>query len=305
MSLRIRTPHIEAYKPLNPAPDPANFIIPDVNTRAGFLQKDIFAAWMTRVKVWDIAIAGVVENSSSDFSASSTFSGSDTVPITPNTPPSVADESVFVYNMEGYPIFDTASGIGTFGGSTALTMLGAGIVLEPNAPPTLDITTENRTGPISTPLTTQIILGVERGTAFLDLSYNIVFEAPGLPPDEAVMYRVFMKLQTNPNGHPLSAGGTSVPVQVGTLTILIPNWLEGGSNSVSLPLYADTDNDEDVWLSGNFDYTGNGITGTLDMLMTPVECWPYEDSDGNPAWDNDCNLLVPYDQLEHGEPSAP
>jgi hypothetical protein len=160
---------------------------------------------------------------------------------------------------------------------------------------------------------TEVIAGIEQGAAdfYLTIRCRSKGRSTGGPGKD---YVVDFQLQTSPVGHDLDPSGESVPVEVGTVTINIPNWntspLNTGINTFTLPLYADTlsGNLDQVWLAvsddggGGIDYTGNGIGGTVNLVMTVTACHHYQDSGGNPVWDDSGNLLVPLGTLRTGEP---
>jgi hypothetical protein len=289
----------------------SNFFVPNIRNASGRLAVDVFAALTARVSEWEIAGSGSVTNDSSLFTATSVVSGLTVValPIVSGT------ETEFARGKEVYPIRTPRSTASTFSSVTALTMLGAGIGQQPDAPSSLANSASGATvdGPVLSAIGTEVIANIEQGAANFELTILLrsTGRSTGGPGKD---YRIDWQLQTSPVGHSLDGGGTTTPVEVGTVTINIPNWntvpLNSGTNTFTMALYADTPTADvdNVWLGvtndggGGVDYSGNGITGSVDLVMTPTACHPYHDSNGNDVWDNDGNLLVPLGTLRRGEP---
>lgn len=300
---RLRSFNNQAILRENAGIDGANFIISPLNSAAGILQLDVYAALLARVKEWKIEASGIIYGSSSFFQTQSTISGDHLVQIDNAIPPFAGDETDFAYGQEAYAILDSRSGTSSLSGSSSLTMLGAGIVIEPNAPSVLGIDLLSRVGPQMTALRTQKSGVVVVANSVFSLSYDFEFSAFGNAPDNDVIYRARFKVST------LSS---VLSVSVGTLTIRTPSWQNGnlGYNEVDVELFLDPFDSEDlIWLTSSttathtgYDYAVTNYSGSLNLTMTPSVCWPYQNSTGVSAWDDDGNLLVSYRDLVLGEP---
>lgn len=288
----------------------SNFFVPNIYSAPGIFSLEVilYGQCLSVVSGWQIDLAGSINNSSSFFTATSVLTQSTNISL----PQVSGDETEFAVGKEIYPIRSARSTPSTFSSVTALTMLPPdGTAQQPDAPSSLanDGTVATVSGPVLSAMGTEIVGGIEQGAANFDLIIRLrsTGRSTGGPGKD---YIVDFQLQTSPIGHDIDPSGTSTPVEVGTVTINLPNFRDGGTNSFVMPLYADTlpGNVDQIWLDvhddggGGISYIGGLINGTADIVFTPIACFPYEDSNLVPVWDNDGNLLLTLAELEDGEP---
>jgi len=273
-----------------------DFVIANILTTAGLKQLDVYAALLARVTTWEFQFdGGNVANSNAFFSANTTLSSAPQISINYLTPPPIATEKVFSFGLEQYAIREDRNGSILTGASSTLTIPGEGYS------DSFGELTTVYAGPKVDTLTTQIVSEtVQTAAAQFDLEFVVVCSSG--PGDT---HTVFFKLSTSNVGHENGAGGTTVPVQVGNVTIEIPDWKAPGEFVTTfIPLYADSVGPEDViWAtSPTATYGSENVSGSVNITMRPVACWPYKNSQEVTTWNNDGTLAISIAQLYNGEP---
>lgn len=91
----------------------------------------------------------------------------------------------------------------------------------------------------------------------------------------------FYTLSPTPHAPPLPppVNGTGTDVQQGTLTLIDP---AGGPN-VLLPI---------GMFGGTPGFGDSGGSGSVNLTMTPIRWWPYENGDGDPVWNETTGIQV-------------